>query len=115
MDILKDCNIGRKPPPADPHREYLTGQPEPVALRKSHFEDGACARSTLRARSHLGGNGSLRRDTAHVGIEGHAAGQGALVDNLECFLAKLEQIVAMELYVPALIPIELTKHWDQGV
>ena len=101
--------------PADPHRVCFSGNPEPVVNRKVHFDDGACARFTIRARSDLGGSGSLRRDIVHVGIQGHAAGQGALVDNLECFLAKLEQIVAMELYVPALIPIKLTTHWDQGV
>ena len=72
LDILKDCNIGRKPPPADPHIEYPSRQPQAVAPRKGHFEHGACARSTHRTRSHL---------AAHV------AGEGALVDNLECVLA----------------------------
>ena len=98
LDILEDCNVGRKLPPADPHRVCLSGKPQPVVNRNMQFEECACASFTVRARS----------DPGAAGVR-HAACQGALVDNLECLLAKLEQIVAMEMYAPGLRPIELPK------
>ena len=100
VDIAEDVTIGRKPVPADPQKVCTRAKFQQVVNLKVHFEVRCCARSTILTRKDSGESGSLRGDIVHVGNRRHAKRQGALADNLGCLLARLEQVVATEPYLP---------------